>query len=351
MNVLVIGKFYVEGFALHIAETLAIMGHRVRRFEPGFRSRQSGGFRHRFNQIRGVIHAASDKLPVIRAARSRRLLEEVERGPLDAVVVCHDFLLPMEVAELKRRTGVPIAMWFPDAIVNIGAGYFMNAPYDALFFKDPFIVHRLGDSLKAPTYYLPECFNPMRHRADRSRTPDPRYRCDVCTAGNMHSWRVLVFSHLSAVDVKMWGLQAPLWMPRDLTSRQYQGRPVYNEDKAAAFLGAKIVLNTLHYGEMWGVNVRTFEAAGIGAFQLVDRRPGLSQLFEEEREIVAYDGIEDMKRKIAYWLPRDAERAEISAAAMRRAHREHTYEHRLELLLASLRGHARGFPMPDSCRA
>ena len=43
MNILVIGKFYNEGFALHIVETLSAMRHAVRRFEPGFRSGRIGG--------------------------------------------------------------------------------------------------------------------------------------------------------------------------------------------------------------------------------------------------------------------------------------------------------------------
>lgn len=43
MNILIIGKFYIEGFALHIAETLTAMGHAVRRFEPGFRSGRIAG--------------------------------------------------------------------------------------------------------------------------------------------------------------------------------------------------------------------------------------------------------------------------------------------------------------------
>ena len=36
MNILVIGKFYIEGFALHIAETLVGMRHTVYRWEPGY---------------------------------------------------------------------------------------------------------------------------------------------------------------------------------------------------------------------------------------------------------------------------------------------------------------------------
>ena len=111
MNILVIGKFYTEGFALHIAETLAVMGHGIRRFEPGFRAGRIGGrIGHRLDQVRGVIHSATDSLPSVRAQRMKALWQTAEQGPLDVVIVCHDFLWPDEVAELKRRTSTQVVM-------------------------------------------------------------------------------------------------------------------------------------------------------------------------------------------------------------------------------------------------
>lgn len=347
MNILVIGKFYSEGFALHIAETLASMGHTVRRFEPGFKSGRIGGrLGHRLDQVRGVVHSATDSLPAVRARRMRTLWRMAEAGPLDVVIVCHDFLWPVEVAELKQRTGAMVAMWFPDAMVNFGKSYFMNAPYDGLFFKDPYIVNVLGDVLHSPAYYLPECFNPARHCLPPDETPGPEYQCDITTAGNQHSWRVAFYKHLAGYNVKLWGQPAPLWLPADAIRGMYQGRVVLNEDKARAFLGAKIVLNNLLYGEIWGLNVRAFEAAGAGAFQMVDWRPGLCQLFEDGKELVSFRGMVDLKTKIDYWLGKPDERAEIAAAGMRRAHAEHTYRLRLTLLLDTLNGREKGFPMP-----
>ena len=74
MNILVVGKFYSEGFALHIAETLIEIGHFVRRFEPGFKSVKIGGrVNHRLNQVLGVIHSATDSLQVVRARRMKSL--------------------------------------------------------------------------------------------------------------------------------------------------------------------------------------------------------------------------------------------------------------------------------------
>ena len=348
MNILVIGKFYIEGFALHIAETLSTLGHAVGRFEPGYRSDWIGGrIGHRLDQVRSFVHSASDSIPEIRARRMRALWQVVEQGPIDVVIVCHDFLWPAEVAELKRRTGAAVALWFPDHLANFGKGFFMNAPYDGLFFKDPYIVHVLAGIVASRVYYLPECFNPEQHCLPEGDVPGPEYSCDLTTAGNLHSWRVAFFKHLGDYDVKLWGNPAPLWMDAGVVKNMHQGRGVYNHDKARAFRGAKVVLNNLHYGETWGVNVRTFEAAGAGAFQMVDARPGLHQLFDDGKELVTFSNIEDLKRKLDYWLPREDERLDIAAAGCRRAHRDHTYALRLELMLQSLNGRAHGYNLPN----
>jgi spore maturation protein CgeB len=349
MNILVIGRFYPEGFALHIAESLPTLGHVVRRFEPGLVMDRSGGrMGYWLHQMRSVIHASTDNLPLFRAKRMLALWQVVESGPVDVVIVAHDFLWPSEVAELKRRTQAQVAMWFPDALVNFGRGYFMNAAYDGLFFKDPFIPHALADVLESPVYYLPECFNPERHWLPEDQLNDePYFACDITTAGNQHSWRVACLKHLAGYQVKLWGNPAPLWMASATVSAMHQGRGVYNHEKVRAFRGAKIVVNNLHYGEIWGVNVRCFEAAGAGAFQMVDGRPGLPQLFENGKELITFAGMADLRKKIDHWLPRGEERRAVGDAGMRRAHAQHTYNHRLSLLLETLAGRARGYPRPD----
>lgn len=349
MNILVIGKFYSEGFALHILETLVKMGHDVKRFEPGFTSGRLEGskFGQRLNQIRGAVHSSSDNLPVVRARRMRPLWKLIKQDPIDVVIVCYDFLWPHEVTEIKRSTGAAIALWFPDGIVNFGRAYFMNAPYDGLFFKDPYIVNSLRAVLSSPVYYLPECFNPERHFLPEGEEVSEEYRCDITTAGNSHSYRVAFFKYLADYDVKFWGQTAPLWMPTGPVASMQQGRIVLNQDKARAFIGAKIVLNNLHFGEIWGLNVRAFEAAGIGAFQMIDWRPSLNQLFEDGKEVISFRSMDELRDNIDYWLCRPEERLEIANAGKKRAHADHTYRLRLSLLLDTLAQQATGFPISD----
>lgn len=348
MKILVIGKFYTEGFALHITETLLDMKHEVLHYEIGAKSfKRKSKLWHRIDQMKRVIYQATDSIPKIRIKRILPLFKLVKSHQPDVILVCHDFLLPGEVIKLKEYAPKSkIAMWFPDALVNFGKGYFMNAPYDGLFFKDPFIIHTLFNVLSSPVYYMPECFNPQRHFLAEGVKIEDKYHCDITTAGNSHSWRIAYYQHLSEYDVKLWGAPAPLWMPKDLVRNLHQNKVVHNQIKAKAFLGAKIVLNNLHYGEIWGLNARTFEAAGIGSFQMVDWRPGLEQLFIDGEEIISYRSLEDMHTKIKYWLANPEKRNQIAEAGKKRALKEHTYQHRLELLLDTLAGNAKGYILP-----
>lgn len=353
MKVLVIGKFYTEGFALHIAESLLNMGHTVVQYDPGVRAYPLGGrLGYRVNQLRNLLYEVLEPLPAVRALRMRSLYSLAAKETPDLVIVCHDFLRPTEITELKRVVHTKVVMWFPDAMVNFGRGFFMNSQYDALFFKDPYIIHALGDVLRSPVYYLPECFSPERHSLpDDDSANSHEFKCDIATAGNQHSWRVAVFNHLSEYNVKLWGNPAPLWMPAGNVSSMHQGRSVYNHDKVLAFRGAKIVLNNLHYSEVWGVNARAFEIAGAGGFQMIDWRPGLDQLFADGKELVSFRSMKDLRQKVSYWLPRERERRAIAEAGKRRAHAEHTYALRLQLLLDTINGRQKGYPMPSFARS
>ena len=299
------------------------------------------------NQVFYSLYGILDNITFFRRLNMKSLFKIIKINYFDVILVCHDFLRPDEVDLIKHISNAKIALWFPDSLINFGKAFFMNAKYDALFFKDPFIIYSLGDVLKSPVFYLPECYNPKRHYVqDNNFTKDEFYECDITTAGNLHSWRIAFFQNLTNYKVKLWGNPAPLWAKNLSIIKMHQGKAVYNTEKAIAFLSSKIVINNLHFSEGWGVNVRCFEAAGIGAFQMINWRPGLNHLFKEGEEIITFKNIVDLKEKIDYWLPREEERKKIGLSAKLRAAKEHTYENRLQLLLDTLYKKANGFTIP-----
>ena len=450
MKILVIGRFYEEGVALFIAEELARMGHAVARFDPGPKLAPFGGKAAFYlNRVRSLAADAVQKLRLMAGrdlfgARLARVLEAA--GGTDLVLVTHDYLTPADAEALKAATRAPLVLWFPDPVWSFRRHMFLNAPYDMLFFKDPYLVHMIGSKLGKRVFYMPECYAPgslapgadgpqgdgpqgdapeaagaetdgalrngagedalgtdgpggasdpsgqgagaVKSAGPRARAGDADarstapaangtggaaptgaalgeagagagrgaavfgpaedgYAADLCIAGNLYAYRVALFERLAEYDLKIWGLPAPPWMRTEGLGDAVQNRFVAHGEKARAFRGAKIVLNTLNPAEIWGTNVRTFEACGAGAFQIVDWRPGLGQLFEIGREVEVFTDLDDLHGKIGRYLPDPEARAAIAAAGQARARRDHTYRIRLGQLLESVAGARAGYPMPE----
>jgi spore maturation protein CgeB len=116
----------------------------------------------------------------------------------------------------------------------------------------------------------------------------------------------------------------------------WAGREVTGDEKCKAMRACKIALNTNHYAGIGDVNKRTFELAGIGAFQLTDERAALDDYFVPDLEVATFRGPKDLRDKVAYYLARPQERAAIAVRAQQRAHRDHTFERRLTTLLGTL---------------
>lgn len=347
MKVLIVGGHAVEGFTTHILEGLAELGHDARIYDyflvSGSRLPALG--RSAVERFVSTVRRGDGPLARSLTRRLRRTL--AEEGPFDLVLSVHDFLLPREV-ELLKDTGAKVAVWFPDPVGSLGREYFVAAPYDAVFLKEPFLVAKLRAGAGVPAFYLPECFSPRRHgpvpltAADRAR-----YGCDVTTAGSLYSYRAALLAGLDGLDVKIWGGDVPFWLDAWPHRNWVQGHFVAYQEKAKAFLAAKIVVNTLRPSEIWGTNVRTFEIPGSGAFCLCEWTAGLSQLFEPGREIETFRSRDELAEKARRHLADDVGRERIAAAGHRRALADHTYANRLTLLIATLRGEAAGYPLPD----
>jgi len=144
--------------------------------------------------------------------------------------------------------------------------------------------------------------------------------------------------HLAEYDVKIWGHKPPFWSVNNKVNMMAQSYFVANEEKAKAFLSSRIVLNSIHPAEFSGVNVRTFEIAAVGAFQLATYRADMPLLFEPDKEIVLHKSLAELKDQLRFYLDNPELRRQIALAAQARALAQHTYEKRLSKLISILRG-------------
>jgi spore maturation protein CgeB len=338
MNILVVGRKYTESFGMHISETSEYLGHNVYVYEPGIKAQQAKHpLQHKILQAKGQLFNLYKQTSWGRENEVNRLRKFLNGLELDLVICCHDFLSPIQVKWLKNNYNCKVVLWFPDAISNFGKAMFLDAEYDALFFKEPFVVEVLINEFGKNAHYLPECCNPFRHKKiDINEVDFIKYNCEITTAGNMHTARSAFFKNLQNYDVKIWGNPAPAWMDTNGIKSMIQNHFVSNEEKSKAFSCSKIVLNTMHPTEIFGVNVRLFEIAATGSFQICNYRKSINDLFVIDDEIVTFDTINELYEKIQFYINNSDLRSKIALNAYNRVIKDHTYEKRLKRMFEIL---------------
>ncbi len=156
MHLGLIGHRGPDKFQSNIGDALTRMGHRVTYLGSGHFER--GG--RAFTRVAEMAMAAA---PRLEDRWQRGLVRIAMESECDAVINTHGELSPGTVATLRRHK-LPVALWFPDAVSNLGRQRMLMAPYSALFFKEPLLVQRLRDTVGLPVWYLPQGCNPRWHR-------------------------------------------------------------------------------------------------------------------------------------------------------------------------------------------
>ncbi|GAA2501944.1 CgeB family protein [Winogradskya humida] len=326
MHLGLIGPYAPDMFLHNIGDALVRLGHQVTHLGV-VRSERGGRVRARLTDLALAAHPRAED-------RYQRHLADAARRSGCQAVITTDGSLPPAVVGMLRRNRIPVVLWFPDAVTNMGRQRMLTAPYSAMFFKDPLLVQRLRDVLGLPVGYLPEACNPRWHRPIGAAGTERV----VVVAGNIYPSRVVLLQrlHAAGVPLRIYGGPPARWIRGLLPPDLYAGRSVYREEKSMVFRSAVAVLNNLHPGEMSGVNCRLFEASGAGAAVLCERRPVLGELFDLDREVVPYSTFDELTERIRELFDDQRLGAEYGDAASKRAHAEHAYDVRMPAILERL---------------
>ena len=125
--------------------------------------------------------------------------------------------------------------------------------------------------------------------------------------------------------LEVWGYGAERLPADSALRRAYRGE-AWGIDMYRVLARARIVVN--RHGPVakgYANNMRLFEATGTGAMLVTEAAPNLSEYFEVGREVVTYDGPDDLMDKLSHYLEHDDERRAIAAAGQARTLRDHTY--------------------------
>jgi hypothetical protein len=286
-------------------------------------------------------------------ARNRAFLEHARRFQPDIVWMTGDntVLLPDTLAAVRRETGARLVyacgtspIVFSSAVDRAAARL-----YDIVLASDFYhgIQWRELGAPRMEVLPLAAC-DPDFHRpypldaAERAALA-----CDVAFVGtlvpaNLYSRRVRALEALRDVDLGIWSVHD---VPPSL--QPHLRGAALGEAMERILSAGRICFNTHGDFVFYGGNLRLFEVAGAGVFQITDDLPGVRAWFPERDGVptlITYRDEADLRGKVRYYLAHDAEREAIARAGQAHVYAHHTYDHRaarFEALLEEL-GRARG---------
>lgn len=106
----------------------------------------------------------------------------------------------------------------------------------------------------------------------------------------------------------------------------------YHTEMPLVFAASRINLNMTIPNIENGIPLRVFDILSAGGFLMTDYRPCIEELFDINKDLVVYDGINDLVHKAKYYLTHNKERELIATNGFNKLRKLHTYKHRIQAM-------------------
>ncbi|RMH36207.1 MAG: hypothetical protein D6690_07055 [Nitrospirae bacterium] len=347
LNIVVVGPIY--GGSLPVAHytvrALKALGHQVQWIDHSLYER---GY-HSLDVFRDPALSLAMKSRLTDTLGVITLAHVAEQKP-DLVLALAQAPLSLPVLEQLHRKKFLTAMWFVENFRIRTYWQQVAAGYDFWFvMQQGPCFEALARAGARHVKYLPLAADPTIHRPlVLSDEELKEFGADVAFVGAGYTNRRMIFPRLlnRGWRFKIWGNE---WDdPADLKAViQRQGARIDTETCVKIFNATSVNLNIHSYvqegfdPEGDGVNPRTFELAACGAFQLVDHRILLPELFEDGM-LAQLRRPDDLVKEINRYLHEPELRQTMAAQARAHVLAHHTYEHRMKTMLTEI-----GLHTPD----
>lgn len=280
----------------------------------------------------------------LNAKANRHLVRAVtEIEPTIVVVFCTAFVCAASILQIKvNLPGTKVINIFPDPLHNLRDYGLAALPlYDLFCTHTRAAVPYLRQMGCQAPFYLPLAADPFLHQPVSLKPKDiQEYGCDLVFVGNWRPEHEQLLAALEEFDLKIWGPY--YWRNAHKGSwvrRHWQGRPLMTGvEYSKAHLAAKIALDPIDPVNVPSHNQRLFEVAACSVFSLVTRTVEVQELFQEGETVICFEGADELRDKVRYYLAHPDERQRIAQQAYEHVvHGGHTYVDRVRTLLQELR--------------
>lgn len=277
---------------------------------------------------------------------SQLVIESVDENPVDILLCMAQAPLSARALLEMRKRGIITVLWFVEDYLRFGYWREMAKYYDFIFtIQKGECIDQIKRAGAGEVHYLPSGCDPAVHMpVSLSADERQRWGAPISFVGAGYYNRQQVFAAFAQLPFKIWGTEWPGCRPFDRLVQE-GGRRISPEEYVKIFSATDININLHSSSERDGVdptgdfiNPRTFELAACGAFQLVDYRSHLAEVFEPGKEIAVFHSVRELREMIDHYLKHPEERIPFVTRARERALREHTYDHRIKSMLSTIYG-------------
>ena len=226
---------------------------------------------------------------------------------------------------------------------------FPDIPFVAHSFDDPFMMDHKTPDLSSFSHAVTCCSASKPWYADRgimpivgyppcdadlhgAAEPTPEYACDISFAAT-NTYQKARFPQVFASRDRMIGAVLDLGTVRTYGYKNHNGCGwcdsaipanvcetcagyLHYLKLPALFASSRINLCSHVRPDGYGyLNERVVEVMASGGFLLCDRVAGIEHIFEEDKEIVLWSSLDELREKAVWWLAHEAERAAVAVAA------------------------------------
>ncbi len=267
----------------------------------------------------------SETMPTYESLNACLLRRAMEIQPDIVFTVQRDCEIWIETLQALANMGIALATWTTDdSFKFFRVSKFIGSYYDAI---STTYDYRLADYKAAGIEGV--CYTQWAANAHWLRPPKPASECryGVSFVGTCYGGREKIIAGLrdAGIRVDCFGYGWPNGAVQAERIPEIMQESVVSLNFSAGYMG-----DGRHDRQ---IKARTFEVPGAGGFLLTEAAPGLDQVYRVGEEIETYDGFEQLKSKISYYLERPSERDRIAIAGYDRTKEQHTYDRRLKPIL------------------
>ena len=122
----------------------------------------------------------------------------------------------------------------------------------------------------------------------------------------------------------------------DLIKIDYRGSVDYWTQMPKVFYGSRVNLNFTIPNIKSGIPLRVWDVLGAGGFLITNYQPELELYFEPDKDLVVFEGKQDLTQKVSYYLEHEELRKKIAKNGYEKVKLNHSYNQRIDQMLNEL---------------